>query len=393
MNTLRIGSASTDASSKSKYDYIGPIVVFAMTLLPMTTLFNLVRLALAVVLFVLGMLKKPTISKKLILMFIFMAISLIVPPVTVLLIEGNLANFGAWSHEFQRLLFYIVLIVAVYEYKVSFKFLYWMCIVTLLLHTTIQTMLWFEVEEVYDFIKDVYAGGQDNIHLELVLGGRENSDFRSGSIYLNPNVYMVIPLSVLCVILQANQLKASLINYAFMLVALFSLLLTGSRTTLIVAVILIAVYILRNKDVSPLWKIGMLTAFAVAIFVLPQLLGEFRVFDLESGIENSAGIKISSIIRYFSIANPLYFLTGSLSSALYLQIDAEWGYIFSYFGIAGLVWYINYIRLMGRNKDSLPFMTNAVRIVLCFVAMTASVVLCMPIFSFFCLLSLTKIEG
>lgn len=392
MNTLRIGTASTDASSKSKYDYIGPIVVFAMTLLPMTTLFNLVRLALAVVLFAWGMLKKPTISKELILMFIFMVISLIVPPVTVLLIEGNLANFGAWSHEFQRLLFYIVLIVAVYEYKVSFKFLYWMCIVTLLLHTTIQTMLWFEVEEVYDFIKDVYAGGQDNIHLELVLGGRENSDFRSGSIYLNPNVYMVIPLSVLCVILQANQLKASLINYAFMLVALFSLLLTGSRTTLIVAVILIAVYILRNKDVSLLWKIGVLTAFAVAIFVIPQLLGEFRVFDLENGIKNSAGIKIGGLIGYFHIANPLYFLTGSLSSKILVPIDAEWGYIFAFFGISGIIWYISYIRLMCRNKDTLPFMTNAVRIVLCLVAMTASVVLCMPVFSFFCLLSLTKIE-
>lgn len=392
MNTLRIGTASTDASSKSKYDYIGPIVVFAMTLLPMTTLFNLVRLGLAVVLFVWGMLKKPTISKKLILMFIFMVISLIVPPVTVLLIEGNLTNFGAWSHEFQRLLFYIVLIVAVYEYKVSFKFLYWMCIVTLLLHTTIQTMLWFEVEEVYDFIKDVYAGGQDNIHLELVLGGRENSDFRSGSIYLNPNVYMVIPLSVLCVILQANQLKASLINYAFMLVALFSLLLTGSRTTLIVAVILIAVYILRNKDVSLLWKIGMLTAFAVAIFVIPQLLGEFRVFDLEGGVENSAALKIDGLLGYFKAANPLYFLTGSLSSSMYVQVDAEWGYIFSHFGIAGLIWYISYIRLMGQNTVGLSFMKHAIRIVLCLIALTASVVLCMPIFSFFCLLSLTKIE-
>jgi hypothetical protein len=321
-----------------------------------------------------------------------MVLSLIFPVITVLFLEGNHANFGTWSHEFQRLLFYIVLITAVYEYRVPFKFLYWICIITLLLHTTIQMLQWFEVEGVHDFIRDVYAGGQDHVHLDLALGGRENSGFRSGSIYLNPNVYMIIPLSILCVILQANQLKASLLNYAFMLVALFSLLLTGSRTTLIVAVVVIAVYILRNKEVSAGWKLGMLAIFIVAIFVLPQWLGDFRVFDIEGGIESSASIKLGGFIAYLSIANPIYFLTGSLSSSILIAIDAEWGYIFAFYGVTGLAWYISYIRLMGRNTDALPFMSNAIRIVLCLIAMTASVVLCMPVFSFFCLLSLTKIE-
>ena len=392
MNTPRIGNTSIDASSKSKYDYFGPFVIFGMTLLPMTTMFNLVRLGLAMGLLIIEIFKKPTISKKLLILFALMLLSLVFPIIAVLLAEGNLSNSSTWSHEFQRLLFYIVLIAAVYKYRVSFKFLYWMCIVTLLIHTTIQTLQWFEVEGVHDFIRDVYAGGQDHIHLDLALGGRENSGFRSGSIYLNPNVYMVIPLSVLCVILQANQLKASLLNYAFMLVALFSLLLTGSRTTLIVSVVLIAVYILRNKEARTGWKLGMLALFIVAIFILPQLFGEFRVFDIENGIENSASIKLGGLIGYLRLANPLYFFTGCLSSSLLVAIDAEWGYIFAYFGLTGLAWYIGYIRLMGRNVATLPFMSNAIRIVLCLIAMTASVVLCMPVFSFFCLLSLTKIE-
>ncbi len=387
-----IGAASTVVSSKTKYNYWETIVVFSMTLLPMTTLFNLVRLALAAGLFVLGMLKKPTISTKLIVLYVLMVLGLIIPPVTVLFLEGNLSNFGTWMHEFQRLLFYIVLITAVYEYRVSFKFLYWLCIATLLFHTTIQTMQWFEVEGIYEFIRDVYAGGEDQIHLQLSLGGINNSGFRSGSIYLNPNVYMVIPLSILCVILQANQLKSSLLNYAFMLVALFSLLLTGSRTTLIVAVLLITVYILRNHAVSPVAKFSMLLALFLSILILPQWLGNFRIFDLGDGIESSAAIKFGGFLGYLSMANPLYFITGCLSSVILVPIDAEWGYIFSFYGIAGLTWYIGYIRLMGRNMDVLPFMTNAVRIVLCLIAMTASVVLCMPVFSFFCLLSLTKIE-
>ena len=392
MNTSQIGVASIDASSKSKYNYFGPIIVFVMTLLPMTTVFNLARLGMAMVLFMLEIIKKPAISKKLIFLYIFMVISLFLPPLPVLLFEGNLANFDVWMHEVQRLLFYIVLITAVYEYRISFRFLYWMCIATLLIHTTIQTLQWFEVEGVYDFIRDVYAGGEDQVHLNLTLGGLENSEFRSGSIYLNPNVYMVIPLSVLCVILQANQRKASLVNYVFMLVALFSLLLTGSRTTLIVAVVLIAIYILRNKEVTNTQKLGMIAAFVLVILLLPQWLGDFRVFDLAGGIENSVSIKYEGLFHYLSLANPIYYITGSLSSSILVPIDAEWGYIYAYFGIAGLIWYISFIRLMGRNAARFPFMTNSIRLVLCLVAMTASVVLCMPIFSFFCLLALTEIE-
>lgn len=389
---MNIVNTPTDAISKSKYDYFGPAVVFVMTLLPMTTMFNLVRLGLSIGLFALEIAKKPSISNQLVSVYVLMVFSLILPVLAVFLVEGSLTGFNKWTHEFQRLLFYIVLISAVYEYRISFKFLYWMCIATLLLHTTIQTLQWFEVEGVNDFIRDVYAGGQDRTHLDLALGGRENSGFRSGSIYLNPNVYMVIPLSVLCVILQANQLKASRLNYAFILVALFSLLLTGSRTTLIVAVVLIAVYILRDKEASSGWKAGMLIALAAAILVLPQLLGDFRVFEVESGIEGSATAKLSSLRGYLTLANPLYFITGSLSSSVFMGIDAEWGYIFAYFGILGLVWYIRFIRLMGRNAEKLPFMTNGIRIVLCLIAMTATVVLCMPVFSFFCLLSLTRIE-
>lgn len=392
MNTLQIGTASIDASSKNKYDYLGPIVVFAMTLLPMTTLFNLVRLGLAVMLFIAGVLKKPTISTQLISIYVLMVLSLVLPLLAVFIVEGSLVNFDNWMHEFQRLLFYIVLISAVYQYRISFKFLYWMCVGMLLLHTTIQLLQWFEVDGVYDFIQDVYADGQDHLHLDLTLGGRRNGDFRSGSIYLNPNVYMIIPLSVLCVILQANQMKANLLNYAVILVALFSLLLTGSRTTLVVAVILIAAYILWNKEASAGWKVGMLVVFGTVILVLSQLFGDLRVFDVESGIVNSASIKLKGLLNYLELAHPLYFITGSLPSPQYKQIDAEWGYIFAYFGVLGLAWYTRYIGLMGRNAEKLPFMTNGVRIIFCLVAMTATVVLCMPIFSFFCLLSLTKIE-
>ena len=392
MNTLRIRKASIDASSKSKYNYFGPIVIFVMTLLPMTAIFNLVRLGMAVVLFMMEIMKKTTIPKQLVFLYIFMVISLFLPPLPVLLFEGVLTNFDVWMHEVQRLLFYIVLITAVYEYRISFRFLYWMSIVTLLIHTTIQTLQWFEVEGVYDFIRDVYAGGQDQVHLDLTLGGLENSDFRSGSIYLNPNVYMVIPLSILCVVLQANQRKAGLLNYLFMLVALFSLLLTGSRTTLIVAVALIAIYILRNKEVSNAPKLGMIAIFVLVRFLLPQWLGDFRVFDLAGGIENSVSIKFEGLLHYLSLANPIYYITGSLSSSVLVPIDVEWGYIYAYFGVVGLIWYINFIRLMGRNAAQFPFMTNSIRTVLCLVAMTASVVLCMPVFAFFCLLSLTKIE-
>ena len=125
---------------------------------------------------------------------------------------------------------------------------------------------------------------------------------------------------------------------------------------------------------------------------MDSLQENYRIFDVSTGMEASMGHKLSGLKGYLQIANPIYFITGSLSSSINIMVDAEWAYIFVYFGILGFFWYINFLQLLGRNKNTVPFLSISLRLVICLIACTATVVLCMPVFSFFCLLGLVEIE-
>ena len=119
---------------------------------------------------------------------------------------------------------------------------------------------------------------------------------------------------------------------------------------------------------------------------------EFRVFAVTEGVDSSLGIKWQGFLAYLRHANPLYYITGSLSSVTRVHIDAEWGYIFAYFGVVGMFWYTKFIGMLGRNKEKTPFLSMALKTVICLIAFTATIVLCMPVFSFFCMVGLVEIE-
>ena len=93
------------------------------------------------------------------------------------------------------------------------------------------------------------------------------------------------------------------------------------------------------------------------IFNIDNLQENFRIFDVSSGVEGSFGHKLGGLSAYLKNANPIYFVTGSLSSSLSVQVDAEWGYVFVYFGVLGLYWYVNFLHLLGRNRDTVPFLS------------------------------------
>ncbi len=387
----QFNSATLAETGESKhYNYIPVLVIALLTLIPLTTLGNFLRLGVAGVLFLFKDRTNSKMHSKMPPMFLAMIVGIFLSCITVTLVEGS-ANFSVTLHELQRFAFYILLIMVVYDYKVPLKFVYWICIAILLFNFTIQLLQFNDVEWVNDFIRQNYLVGSDT-HLELATTKYGNASFRSGSIYMNPNVYMVIPCSVLCVILQANIKKPSIINYLFSIICIWSLLLTGSRTTFIVAVAIVLVYFILDKNIGRIkWAI-LAVGIILLIVNMDALQENYRVFEVSNGMESSVGHKLSGLTAYLKNANPIYFVTGSLSSSFSPMIDAEWGYIFAYFGVIGLYWYINFIQLLGRNKDTVPFLAVSLRIVICLIACTATIVLCMPVFSFFCLVGLVEIE-
>ena len=384
-------TVADNLSEGKKYNYIPVLIVALLTLVPLTSLGNILRLGVAGILFLFKDRTNSKISVRLTTVFLAMIVGVMISCITVTLVEGS-ANFSVTMHELQRFVFYILLILVVYDYKVPFNYIYWICIAILLFNFTIQILQYNDVEWVNDFIRQYYLVGKDT-HLNLATTKYGSASFRSGSIYMNPNVYMVIPCSVLCVILQANIRKPSILNYVFAVICIWSLLLTGSRTTFIVAVAILLVYFILDKSIGKIkWAI-LAVGIVLLIFNIDNLQENFRIFDVSSGVEGSFGHKLGGLSAYLKNANPIYFVTGSLSSSLSVQVDAEWGYVFVYFGVLGLYWYVNFLHLLGRNRYTVPFLSITLRIVICLIAMTATIVLCMPVFSFFCLVGLVEIEG
>lgn len=364
------------------------LLTLSMSFIPLSSMGNYLRLGIVSFQFLL-MAKSGGITSGMKNIFTMMLLSLILPVLPVLLFEGTI-NFSIWMHEAIRLVFNIILIVVVSRYRIPFKWVLRSCLFLLIFNTTIQILQYRGYAQVSQWIRQYYlVEGASDIHLYLASGVE---GFRSGSIYMNPNVYMVIPLITLAVILQANVLKPRLINYFWVAVCFISLVLTGSRTTLVVAgIVTILYFFIFDRTGALKWIIlGALIVFLVTNWsVLSQ---EFRAFNVSEGMDDSFAVKTGGLIAYIRNSNIVYWLTGSLSSMLNVQIDAEWGYIFKFYGLFGIVWYIKLLKSMNINYYSARFMTIASISIVALVSLTATVVLCMAVFPFVCLVVFAEVE-
>lgn len=371
-------------------DRIGIIAVAAMSFLPLVGIGNYLRLVMVVGLFFLqgatGRFKLHPEIKRIITMMITGAI---VPALVVTMFEGEI-NFGFWSHEFIRILFLSVLIAVVYNYKTSPEFLLKVCIVVLCVNFVIQFMQWRGLGGINGWIQAHYLNPEDKKNVHLLLSMYEGAGFRAGSIFINPNVCMVIPCTVIAVLLQHNIQHPNLINYAWIGVALFSVLLTGSRTAFILSMVIVGYCTWKDKQAGKIkWLLPIV--LILGLFYFKNSLANFRAFDLENAMASSGNTKLASIFWYVSSANIIYLLTGCCGSANVFGADNEWVYIFMFYGVIGIWWYISLIKLFKRNQFLFPFQSRAITCVLCLIACSATVMLCMPVCSFFCLVALTKL--
>lgn len=336
-----------------------------------------------------SLIRKGGIDRNTWILFILMIFSLCVPLITVAIAEGA-NSMPIWVHEGERILFNIALLVCVSRYRISFKLIYWIGIIFLLINTTIQILQYAGVSEITDFIEDNYLEGEASRHLDLAR--KEGFGFRSGSIFVNPNVYMIVPLSVLCMILYADTKKPSVLNLVWMALCVASLLFTGSRTTLFVAAALVLIYLFYSRS-SNFWLIFVLIALTLYVIVRWDYLTEtYRVFAIDEGMDDSFGVKMSGFIAYLEHANPVYFLTGSMTTATQIAFDSEWLYTFAYYGVAGLAWYVTlYYRIYKARRNALYY-ALLLMAVQCLVAVSASVFMVMCLYPFFAIIAYAEYE-
>ena len=231
--------------TNDKTDSIIAVVLALLVYIPGSSIGNILRLGVVVVVFVMKHMNEhaePGIRK----VALFMVLSPLLSVLFVVIIEGFGVNWDLVIHEIQRMLFCAFLLMTVAKLHISFRMIYIIAIIVLLPNFMIQLLQRANVNAVFTFIKKYYQSGvADDQWTHLDLAKEQGGGFRSGSIFINPNVYMAIPLMALVVFLQQDKEKSSIWNYVLIGCAVFSAFLTGSRTALIVIAVMMVWYIVK----------------------------------------------------------------------------------------------------------------------------------------------------
>lgn len=378
--------------TNDKTDSVIAIVLALLVYIPGSSIGNIFRLGVVIVIFVMKHMNEPAeqgIGK----VALFMVISPLASVLFVILMEGFGINWGLVIHEIQRMLFCALLLMTVVKLHISFKLIYIITIIVLIPNFVIQLLQRANVASVFTFIQNNYQfniGADEWTHLDLAR--EEGSGFRAGSIFINPNVYMAIPLMALVIFLHQDKEKSSVWNYALIGCAVFSAFLTGSRTAMIVMAVMMIWYII--KYAGTVSKLVMIAAIGFVVYQFGSTIFASRSAQIfETG---SFEVKVNSFFWFWKSTGDvfIYWFTGAIGSKIAaLVFDGEVGHLYGWFGIFGIYWYIRYYKLAFKNNSNLKFYTLPLIAVHIFVAITASVLLCMPIYPFVAVLIFSHMKS
>lgn len=310
---------------------------------------------------------------------------------TVLFVEHQV-NSSVALHEFERIIYYFLVIILCSSLKLNISTLVNICRALLIFHFVLQTMQFFKIGNTYEFLYNNYLQDKTvTAHIDMAYG----EGFRSGSIYLNPNVYMVYPPIFLLVFLENTGGKFNIVDYIFMIVSAISVFYTGSRTGLVLFVVIFIVYLYLNRNNN---KISKFVKFAIPILAIIGyiilLRQDARMLDIESGMSDSIGVKFSGLSSYLQDGEAGYFLFGSLGSKMRIPIDMEFGYIFEWWGLFGFIWYFMLIFSFGKSYfSSYQFLARTMKVIVLVASFSCSIILNMSVFPFLCLIVFTNLES
>lgn len=368
------------------------VLFAALVYLPASTTFNIIRLAVVAVVFVFKYYNGEEHDKELNKVALCMAISPLISGGIVFVLEAGNASTSLIVHEIQRMLFCAMLIITVKTLNLNFRIIYIITVLVLVPNFIIQVLQYFQVGSVFSFIENnyVFADADEWTHLDLA---RESNGLtiRCGSIFVNPNVYIAIPLYSIVVFLHQDKERKSIINYALIVCAAISCLITGSRTATVAMAIIFGIYIFRYANT--LSKIIFVLAAIIIAFRYGSELVSTRSFQIDSVGEGSLGTKINQYGWYFSSASVLYWITGSLGSQVVSGFDSEIGHLYGWYGVFGIYWYVQYYKYIWKHSnEKVIFYNKPLVYISLLVAFTASVLLCMPIYPFAALVLFSNID-
>ena len=201
--------------------------------------------------------------------------------------------------------------------------------------------------KINSLIDRFYKGGEGdsvidiNSSFEMVYYGVQ----RLGGIYFNANNYAGYLELILAVLLCEIKQFSKVSLFILIPLIVFSLIATGSRTSLIVLIIMALFFLYSSKIISvkKVTIISFLTILTSTIIFFNDFRNfrNFRIFKVNEGLDNSFGVKIEILNTYLTSNPPIKkLLFGNFSGAAirkytgisFIGTDFEIGNLIVYFG-------------------------------------------------------------
>ncbi len=183
------------------------------------------------------------------------------------------------------------------------------------------------------------------------------TNFRLGGLYRNPNQCARYLTFLLAFYLVSNRQKPLRSQWMFPLTALSAILMTGSRTGLVVAALLLFFTLFRKRDMPAMAKFVTILAVVFAgIYLASSELSDMRSLDFQRGFSGSFNLKWVTFYYYFiSEESLLYMLFGHLDPEQFQnlmmmgmeQFDTDYGNLIYCFGIVGFLSFFVYWIIIG----------------------------------------------
>ncbi len=290
--------------------------------------------------------------------------------IQMIIIPSEYFNFQISIKEISRLYLYILVILIVCNIEIREKKFakFWSIIFVFL--ALIAVFQFFKLFRVNEILGSIYG---ETVQLRVSKKYYTLDQFRSGTVFLNPNNYAKFILAYLALFLSIinKTFKKKMIIFLLFLTIVISLALSGSRTGFVVSIVMI-IYSFTNNKINSKLSFSMKNIITLLIFLILLSLalitpndklitnyGDLRFLKVFTGIDNSLKYKFTTfknILIDFNVIN-VFIGMGPFENDLknVTLIDFDLGYIISFYGSIGIILYtLVIVNFFNYRNNSLP---------------------------------------